>query len=57
MVWRVWIWAFDLHEAFGTDGLVAAASSVQVRWIVKKANRTFFRVLVKIRFNGLTVDT
>jgi hypothetical protein len=42
----VWLGTLDLDEAFRTDGLIAASSTVEVRRIVQEADGTFARILV-----------
>lgn len=53
---RVRIRSFNLHEAFRTDGLIAASRSVQVGWIVQEANGTLGRILVQNRIDRPTID-
>jgi hypothetical protein len=52
---RMRIWAFDLYETFGTDGLVAASRLVQIIWVVKKADGTLLRVLVQNNLDVFTI--
>lgn len=55
MLRRVWIRALDLNETFGTDGLIAASSSVQVRGIVEEADGAFARILVQVNLDRLPI--
>lgn len=52
----MWIWPFNLDEAFRTDCLIATSCFVKIWRIVEEADWTFRSVLVKICFNGLTID-
>ena len=56
MFWWMWVWPFDLYEAFGAYGLIATPRSVEVRGIIEKANRAFHCVFVETRFERLAVN-
>ena len=53
---RMGIGAFDLHKAFGADGLIATSSVVEVRWVVEKADGTLGSVPVERSLQRPAVD-
>jgi hypothetical protein len=46
--------SLDLHETFRTDGLVAAASLVQVRRVVEETYGTLRRLTIEVCLNWQT---
>jgi hypothetical protein len=56
MFWWVGVGPLDLNETLRAYRLVAASSFVEVRRIIKKANRAFRSIFVEKRFHRLPVD-
>lgn len=56
MLWRVWIWTFDLHKAFGTDPLVATSGLVAKCRVVDEADGAFEGIFVQEDLNPLAID-
>lgn len=56
MVLRVRIGALDLNETFRANRLVTASGTVEIRRIVKEADRTLACVFVQSDFNRLSID-
>jgi hypothetical protein len=52
---RVGIGSLDLDETLGANRLIAASGSIQIRWIVEKADGTFGRVFVETGFQRLPI--
>ena len=46
----------DLYETLAADGLVAAASVVEIGWVVEKADGTLGGILVEVHFEWLAID-
>jgi hypothetical protein len=51
----MWVWSFNLYEAFRADCLITASRCIEIRRIVKEADRTFASVFVQIYLDGLTI--
>ena len=56
MLRSVRIRSLDLDEAFRADLLFTASSGVEIRGIVKEADRAFRCIFVEVNFNGLAID-
>ena len=51
----MWVWSLNLYEAFRADRLITASRCIEIRRVVKEADRTFAGVFVQVHLDGLTI--
>ena len=56
VLWWMRVRSLDLHEALGTNGLVATTSFVEVRRVVKETDWTLRRLAIEISFDWQARD-